>query len=865
MKVVDRVTLQYLKKNKGRTWVTILGVMISAAMLSAIVIIVFSAQDMMLRHTISSGGQWETKFYGVPAENTEELRENEKLASYGISTQGRYAGYPGGEGANRPYLYVTGETNFEISNTRIVEGRLPQNDTEIIVSQGFAKKNAEISTIGSTILLEYGTRYEKQDDQLFEIGTQYSYGGSKEVFQKDQEKEYTVVGIFEAPDKENEAYAAYRAMYGIQEDSLTAGIAYDVTVDYHNYKSLGRKIYQISEELKKNLGASSMAYNTGLLGYSGITSNSSFMDMVYMLAGVIGLVVLIGSVSLIYNAFSISAAQRSRTYGMLASVGATRQQKRRSVFFEAACIGAVAIPLGLAAGTAGMAVTFQIINPLMREWLQEDIGLKLALPWQGIAAIVLFSAVMLLLSTWIPARHASRVSALDAIRQSKEFRIRRRDGKTSRLTRLLFGFEGELGLKNIKRNRRHYRATVISLAVSVLLFLSASSFSSYVKKANEMFQAPLAFEMSVSLDGESMDSLNSLSEELLEVEGAGSAMAVKTLRGSIDLPRERLGKELAADIGTADKTCQVVVNLTALDEKSFGSYLKEKGLSEDIFEGDGVKGILLNEARIKNGSEFSQVELLKDVKAGDKLDFTVQDAADEKKDAAAQTITLAAVEDGRAPYGPKYVSAVYSIDIMVRMEDLDALCSQIETPRYYVSGKVLYTFGENENLEDDVRAVCDRHNDVGAYVTNVIAEQKQSMDGVMIASIFLYGFVALIALAGMANIINTISTGMQLRRREFAMLQSVGMTPAGFRKMLGMEGLFYGIKALLYGLPLGLLASIGIYYILNLNFSFPFFIPAAGPVGAVLGVFVIVGITMLYAKKKATAASIVEALKDENA
>ena len=861
MKVIDRVTLQYMKRNKGRTWVTILGAVISVAMLSAVIVIVCSAQDMLLRHTIESGGQWETRFFGVAADKAAGAGKSEEVASYGISTVGKYASYPGGEATNKPYLYVSGETNFDIFNTQIREGRLPQTDTEMIVSESFSLKNPDACAIGSRITASFGRRMSEQDGEKFELGTNYSYGGYDETFEVEEQKEYTIVGIFEAPDKEVEAFGAYRAMYGLDEKALPGNGTYEVTVDYNNYKRLGNKIYTISRELGDTLGASDIKYNTGLLGYSGISNDSSFMTMIYMLAAVVGIIILIGSISLIYNAFSISIAERSRTFGMLSSVGATRQQKRHSVFFEAACVGAVAIPLGLAAGIAGMAVTFKIINPVFREWMQNDLGLEVSLSWGGIAVIILFSALVLLISAWIPSRHASRVSALEALRQSREYKITAKSVKTSKLTRLVFGFEGELGLKNLKRNKSHYRTTVFSLTVSVLLFMTAYTFSAYVRKSNDMIQAPLSYDINVSMSDDA-DAMDRLSEELMGLKGTGSAVAVKKLRGEVELPADMVGSELAAVYPEENGKYNISVQLLAMDDASLRSYMQEQGIAEEALSGDGLNGILINRINFKKGHEFAELDLLNGVKTGDILDFHVTDGL---KDLVEDDLKLAAVSGGKTPFGDKYVTDVYSVQVIVSMEALDKICEMLPESKYFVTENVYYTVGENENLEDEIRTICNKYRDVSSRVNSVAAEQKEVMNGVIIISVFLYGFVALIALVSMANIMNTISTGMQLRRREFAMLQSVGMTPKGFRKMLTMEGLFYGIKGLVYGLPISIFVIWGMHRILVSNVSFSFYVPAGALTGAVAGVFILVGVTMVYGRRKARAGSIVEVLKDENA
>ena len=97
-----------------------------------------------------------------------------------------------------------------------------------------------------------------------------------------------------------------------------------------------------------------------LLRYYGVTANDQLRMTLFSLAGIIMSVIIIGSVALIYNAFAISVSERARHLGMLSSVGATKKQKRNSVFFEGAVIGAISIPIGILAGIAGIGITFAL-------------------------------------------------------------------------------------------------------------------------------------------------------------------------------------------------------------------------------------------------------------------------------------------------------------------------------------------------------------------------------------------------------------------------------------------------------------------------------------------------------------------------
>lgn len=137
-----------------------------------------------------------------------------------------------------------------------------------------------------------------------------------------------------------------------------------------------------------------------------------------------------------------------------------------------------------------------------------------------------------------------------------------------------------------------------------------------------------------------------------------------------------------------------------------------------------------------------------------------------------------------------------------------------------------------------------------AMVHDNIASAREARQLTMVVSVFGIGFVTLISLVGVTNIINTVSTGIDLRTREFAMLKSVGITPKGFNKMIRFESLFYGLKALMWGLPISVILMLLLNRVMGTTFSFAFRLPWLEMALVSAGIFVVTGITMLYATGK---------------
>ena len=171
---------------------------------------------------------------------------------------------------------------------------------------------------------------------------------------------------------------------------------------------------------------------------------------------------------------------------------------------------------------------------------------------------------------------------------------------------------------------------------------------------------------------------------------------------------------------------------------------------------------------------------------------------------------------------------------------------------------------QHEAFSEDVQDILENGNYADSGVMDMVSSIEMMNSTTLIMQVFLYGFITLMALISVANIFNTVSTSIDLRRKEFAMLKSVGVTPKGFIRMLRFESLFYGLKALVFGLPLGLLCSYFMQRILVAgSFDIAFYPDWRVYLGVTLAIFFIVGMSMWYATSKVKKDTIVETLKTE--
>ncbi|TKI55297.1 ABC transporter permease [Brevibacillus antibioticus] len=861
MNIVNQLTLRNMKQNKSRTLVTIIGVVISVAMLTAVFSISSSFMDMMQRKAIAFSGKWQAAFLNVAGEDVAVITNTEAIERYDIDQELGFARVSNSANRAKPYLYITGHSNHDVIGVSPIDGRLPQNENELALSSQFLQTSGVNLKVGDVITIDFGKRILNLDGNSGTLGKDDVYQ-SKEVFTPTKTKTYTITGIVQAPAKEQEASAAYRAFSGLSEGDLEEGFPYTVSVEY---KDLEDNIYETSKTIKskvssvKNQEKSNgvkLKYNRDLLLYSGISNDSHFLYTMYLAVFSVGSIILIGSVSLIYNAFAISLSERSRTFGMLSSVGATKQQKRASVFFEAAVIGVIAIPVGLFFGSIGIGVTFHLLSPFIQKMFVVSEPIRLVIEPFSMIVVILFSIFILFISAWLPAMRASRITPITAIRQTKDIEIKGKDVRTSKMTRKLFGFEAELGLKNLKRNKHHYRSTVFSLAISVILYLAASSFSLYMDKSYNMAQAPLPYDLSVTDRGGDLERVRSLTNELMSVQNATTKVKTQLLFNDLFLKEN----EVTTDISSRhtlnpDGEYFMSSNIVSLDEASFAAYLQSAGIDAKKLEGDEISAILVNQFTLKEQHNFTDISQLT-VQEGSEIPFTRVEGA---------KIRIASITDKRPPFMLRYQEDAFTVTLVVSERGFDKLLELgNDKLSEQVFSEVQFTTEQSAALENEINPIINKYPDLDFYTTNLIEERQDAMNRATVISVFLYGFVVLIGLICMANIINTISTGMALRKREFAMLASIGMTPEGMKKMLRFEGFFYGMKSLIYGLPISLCVMFFIYKILDRNFEFAFTLPWVDLIIAGIGVFFIVGTSILYATRKYKEQSIVESLKNEN-
>jgi putative ABC transport system permease protein len=859
MNIMNKLTLRHLKENKRRTLVTIVGVIISVAMVTAVATLFISFLDLMKRQTIADAGEWHVQYVDVNKEQIEAIEKDNATKELIIASNRGYAKLEGSQNKNKPYLFIkefnkNGLENFPI---KVANGRMPNANNEIAISEEILA-NAKVNfQIGEQITMDIGERYLSiENDALGQNDSlQQNQGEIHETLKLEKSETFTVVGMIERPSWEPSWSPGYTVISYVDQNSLANGERVDVSVIL---KKVNGSLYQHAEKIAKQNHIKKVNYHDELLRYYGVTDNDNLRTTLYSLAAIIMSVIIIGSVALIYNAFAISVSERTRHLGMLSSVGATKRQKRNSVFFEGTIIGAISIPIGIIAGMVGIGATFWFINTYLEGVLGSSEQLMVVVTPLSLLVSCLISIVTIFISTYLPARRASKVSAIDAIRQTQDVKLSGKAVKTSRLVRKIFGIEAEIGLKNMKRNKKRYRATVFSLVISIILFLSVSYFTTNLEKSLELSQENINYDISIYSPNAGDEEIN----KFTSVKYVTKSIIVHRLQLNSWIDESMMAKGLVDNVKNdksilKDGKYPYYIVLYGLDDKNFEAYAKQVGADlESLQNPNDPTAIVIDQISYQDyeSGKFVETKAI-NTQPGQFIDlFTLNN--DNGEEQFLNKVKIGALTN-QVPMG-SYNPHLGGLDIIVSETTLNSLINEkiqneVQAEIYLTTSDPMKTQEELEKLELS-----------NTHIYNVYQSKHQNEQIIMFMSIFTYGFIVLITLISVANIFNTISTSISLRKREFAMLKSVGMTPKGFNKMINYESIFYGINSLLFGLPLSIGVMGLIYWGLGNTFEYGFTLPWMSILYVIAAIFIIVGSAMIYSISKVKKDNIIDALKQES-
>ena len=860
MNIFHKVALEGLKKSRTRTLVTIIGVVLSTALFTAVATFGVSLLNYVTNGAVLKYGDWHVAFPDVDSSFVQQQSNDSRVEHITVFENIGYAKLEGGQNPDKPYLFIAGFDADAFDNLPItlLSGRLPENSSEILVPAHVTANGGVQFSVGDTLTLSVGAR----QNETGMLSQHDPYGLLGETLIPKEKKTYTVVGICQRPTFEERSAPGYTlitvADSAASTDSLSAFVTLQHPFQVHSYT---------------NETANSNAYilNDDVLRFMGFSNDKIFTSLLFAVGGIVIAIIMIGSILLIYNAFNISLNERTHQFGIFMSVGATAKQLRGSVLFEGFCIGLVGIPIGILIGISSMQVVLSLTAQKFVDIMYDNVDLTLTVSVPVIAAAATISLITILISAYIPAKKAATTPVMECIRQTNEVKVENKATKTSALALCIYGLEGTLALKNFKRNKRRYRSIILSLTLSIVLFIATNSFIIYLKQASEQANVYTNYDICLgSLEIEDNQML-ALYDAVKDVKGVDQSSYQTYVYYNCVVPSNALTQAYWQATGedSSQETVQLTAGVQFLDDASYEEIVKSLDLPVSEYTGSNAKMLAVAIMAIDDGRTHV-MEDFDNVFTDSSLELTVTPKTKTGQATELQQDINITVAKFEPPDIPAVVSGLseqlpYLFDIVVPWSLKDSWIPNGSDVDIYSKG-ITFQSETPAQTTSTIKSITEGMGITVPYtLMNMSRALVESRNYIFIANIFAYLFIVMISLIAVANVFNTISTNIKIRRRELAMLRSVGMSDREFNKMMRFECAFYGIRALLLGLPIALLCSWLIYkgmYAGGAD-SIDFILPWNSICISVISVLLITFVTMTYSVSKIKKENIIDALRDE--
>ena len=752
--------------------------------------------------TADLSGDYDYVFYDVPREEADHIVNNRKVATAYQSVGLGYAKLSGSKNPDKPYVYLTAMDNRAMQKNalHLIKGRMPKNDHEILLSRHMMTNGGVEYRVGDTITLDISEREDKNGNVL----TQSSGYRTGEKLKKKLTASFQVVGIVQRPnfgfeewtapgysvitylnpkgDNILEKYMQRTDIYckytkaGLRDRAQTTADIVGVTLTPGVQKFPFIKDERITNRQINDLMERSLYRfyeNWGLIRFERMDIGQSAYHMLYLAVAVTNVIILAAAVSCIGSSFAISMEEKRKSYGMLASVGATPRQIRQSVYYEAFLTGRTAIPLGTVLGlllsTGGI---FAIKALLYGQNTVQYLHVHVA--WQMLIAGILLSTVTLVLSARRPAKQAAKSSPVAAMRgQAKKSRRAKKRTITAAI------------------------AGCTALFILVSYFMGVQTIS--VGQSNHMFDdhANVSVDVQGSWEVNRSAVLQSTKEKSVTEAAVLRTAAYMVNTKEVPYTQTHIRRNGAPDL---KHETTAVIQVLAVGETAYRNYLKELGLS---YETAKDCAIFYNAyAGYWDGKETTWK--VTDYKPGDWIrgQFCREEQMEKTPDMTDQ-MQIAAVTT-RRPFGVD-TSQSYTDSGTIIVSDawLDA-----HDPQGGAKITVKYASTDPGTLTQALEKTYDFYPE---EIRNRDLQNRENNMLLFVDGIALYGFLLAVLLIGVTNICNTVLTDLWQRRQEFVILRSVGMTPKQEKQMLAKEFFGYGRNGIAIGLVIGGCAS-ALYY-----------------------------------------------------
>ena len=767
----------------------------------------------------------------------------------------------GGKNEDKPYLYLKAYSKGSIEKLGIslVEGRLPENDNEVAISSHIKSNGGVEYKIGDELDLNLGERISGGESLGQGVALE---DVENEEFVPKSEKTYKIVGIIERTNFDVEPYRApgYTVLKILSDKYVTNNL--NVYVRYKDVKehiTTTAQIIRIDEQVMKRItdpsngmisesdaeafgnAKYSFSENDGLLRWENLEFNESTTNTLYAVSAVV-IVIIVTSVFCIKNSFEISITEKTRQYGMLASVGATSKQIKKNVLYEGLILGIIGIPVGILSGLVAIFILLKVISNILKDF--SGIEFIYATSFLAIAISIVLASITIYLSARKSAKKASKISPIEAIRNTDDIKIKAKKLRSPKIIKRLFGVGGDILYKNLKRNRKKYRTTVISIIVSVLIFIAMSAFVQYAFDATSVYYKNYDYNLVINASESDINQLLEIAKNDTVKKYSIARQLVLDVSGK-ELTNHYTNEKKSADEGIGvinpdnEKDC---ITIVAVGKEEYMRFLNKNGLRyEDVKD----KVILNDSAKtyIDSKKAYSMYRIY-DYKKDNHISANIDDKSID--------LEIVAIVDS-VPMGLQ--NDYYSNGMFIVSDEF--------LDKYKTKDDMNVSLYVDSSAPSELEEIAKKSSGV-KYVENIETMAKTQSAIWLVISIFLYGFIAVISLIGITNIFNTITTNMELRQKEFANLKSIGMTKKEFNRMIRLESVLYGGKALIIGIPIGIGLSYLLFKSFGIGYEMTYELPLKAIGISIIAVVVLIWVIMRFSLKKINKQNIIETIRKDN-
>ena len=617
-------------------------------------------------------------------------------------------------------------------------------------------------------------------------------------------KDYKVVGI----------YQKGLLNFSLDNIILTKDVEVDNYAMFFVYLNSYNDMNLDLDLLISKFEIASIERNEALISYFDKSDDSPENQVYMLLTMFICLILCFIIFFIIYNAFSISVNEKKKKYAMYKSIGATPKQILYSVFLESLIVLVIAIPLGFLLSLGFVSLILLIINTML-EGIATNIYTLEIYPLFILISLI-FILISTLFATFSVARMASRINIIDEVRQNKKFKYR----KSNVLIKKLLGIECLISANNVTRDRAKYRITTISVVIGIILFLVATTLLSISLYNINKYK----YEEYINVNFRPDDLKNTTKEEIINnIKNLESVDNIVYYTDSI------------YKFETDNNFNNIIDNYliyTYIDEDNYNKindyYKIDNLLVNTLFHGGSVfddKVVTLNLLNYET-NEIKETLTLNTI---NDINFFTTNYGDIFKSFNMPTII-----------GKYDENTNDTINIYIRAKD------------YLKLDKEITSIIENDNI----------------YYTNTYVTNHNSIVLINCVKLVIYLTLGFIIFITVVSIIGTISASLNLRRKEFAILKSIGLSNKQFNKMIFYESLMLSLKSLLFGILLFILIVSIFVKITMINdatyeglLQIPLNIYLTPLLICVIGVILIVYLSFLIATHKIKKDNIVDVIK----